>query len=56
MIEIKYISFLQYLQITRLFLSKSDAYREQFYNVKKEARVVHSASGMLVNYFRFVNR
>ena len=43
-IEIKYISILQYLQITRLFLSKSDAYLEQLYSVKKEASVVHSAS------------
>ena len=43
-------SILQYLQITRLFLSKSDAYREQFYSVKKEAPVVHSASGLWLNY------
>ena len=48
-IEIKYHSILQYLQITRLFLSKSDAYREQFYSVK-EAPVVHSASGLWLNY------
>ena len=48
-IEKKYISILQYLQITRLFLSKSDAYREQFYSVK-EAPVVHSASGLWLNY------
>ena len=37
MIEIKCHSILQYLQITRLFLSKSGAYREQFYSVNKEA-------------------
>ena len=54
-IEIKYHSILQYLQITRLFLSKSDAYREQFYSVKNEAPVVNSASGMWV-HFRFENR